>query len=89
MDVRLDLLEPTDHPTGCPYQVTAEYWSWRGGADVPPNLVWSYPNPLPAVGAIQGLLAFYNEAVDITLDGERVERPVTHFTEALAEQART
>ncbi|MET9383589.1 DUF427 domain-containing protein [Streptomyces sp. NPDC002928] len=88
-DVRLDLLEATDHHTGCPYKGTAEYWSWRGEADVPPNLVWSYPDPLPAVGAIQGLLAFYNEAVDITLDGERVERPVTHFTRTLSEQQRT
>ncbi|MGW3204068.1 DUF427 domain-containing protein [Streptomyces sp. NPDC001135] len=77
-DVRLGLLEPTGHHTGCPYKGTAEYWSWRGAADVPPHLVWSYPDPLPAVGPIRGLLAFSNEAVDITVDGERMERPVTH-----------
>src|SRR5882757_9220689 len=71
-DVRLDLLVPTDHSTGCPYKGTAEYWSWRGDADVPANLVWSYPDPLPAVATVTGLLAFYNEAVDITVDGERV-----------------
>jgi uncharacterized protein (DUF427 family) len=79
-DVRLDLLTPTDHHTGCPYKGTAEYWSWQGDADVPPHLVWSYPDPLPAVAAVKGLLAFYNEAADITVDGERLERPVTHFT---------
>ncbi|MFI6657571.1 DUF427 domain-containing protein [Streptomyces sp. NPDC050523] len=82
-DVRLDLLKPTDHHTGCPYKGTAEYWSWRGDADVPPNLVWSYPEPLPAVGPIRGLLAFYNEAVDIVVDGERQERPVTPFSATL------
>ncbi|MEU6242557.1 DUF427 domain-containing protein [Streptomyces sp. NPDC047024] len=80
-DVRLDLFEHTDHSTACPYKGTAAYWSWRGEGDVGPNVVWSYPHPLPAVGAVKDLLAFYNEAVDITVDGERLERPVTPFTE--------
>jgi uncharacterized protein (DUF427 family) len=85
-DVRLELFVPTDHHTGCPYKGTAEYWSWRGTAGVPRNIVWSYPQPLPAVGAIRDLLAFYNEAVDITVDGESLARPVTPFTKALSEQ---
>jgi uncharacterized protein (DUF427 family) len=78
-DVRLDLFEPSDHHTGCPYKGTAAYWSWPGEA----NIVWSYPEPLPAVGAIKGLLAFYNEAVDLSVDGERLERPVTPFSKTL------
>ncbi|MDN0200112.1 DUF427 domain-containing protein [Streptomyces sp. S.PNR 29] len=82
-DVRLDLFEPTGHSTQCPYKGTARYWTWRGGGDVPPNIVWSYPDPLPAVAAVRGLLAFFNEAVDITVDGERRERPVTPFTATL------
>ncbi|WP_128801312.1 MULTISPECIES: DUF427 domain-containing protein [unclassified Streptomyces] len=82
-DVRLDLLEPTDHHTGCPYKGTAQYWSLGVEADVTPNIVWSYPEPLPAVGPIRGLLAFFNEAVDITVDGERLERPVTPFSTLL------
>lgn len=82
-DVRLDLFTPTDHRTGCPYKGTATYWSWTGEADVPPGIVWSYPTPVPAVAAIGGLVAFYNEAVDITVDGERLERPVTPFTHTL------
>ena len=88
-DVRLDLLVPTEHSTGCPYKGTAEYWSWRGDADVPPHLAWSYPDPLPAAGAVVGLLAFYNEAVDITVDGERLERPVTPFTTTLSARPAT
>ncbi|QKZ17160.1 DUF427 domain-containing protein [Streptomyces chartreusis] len=84
-DVRLDLLEPIGHQTGCPYKGIAEYWSWKGEANVPPHLVWSYPDPLPEVGRIRGLVAFYNEAVDITVDGEPVERPVTQAFEALSE----
>ena len=91
-DVRLDLFEPTEHSTGCPYKGTATYWSWRGEDSVPavpPNIVWSYPQPLPAVGAVKDLLAFYNEAVDIVVDGDPLERPVTPFTNALSEQPST
>lgn len=83
-DVRLDLFDTTDHSTRCPYKGTAApYWSWRGGAAVPPNIVWSYPDPLPAVAAIRGRLAFFNEAVDLTVDGERLRRPVTPFSAGL------
>ncbi|MFI5977503.1 DUF427 domain-containing protein [Streptomyces sp. NPDC051452] len=83
-DVRLDLFTPTDHRTGCPYKGTARYWSWRGEGDVPADVLWSYPDPLPAAAAVSELVAFYNEAVDICVDGERLVRPVTHFTRALS-----
>lgn len=82
-DVRLDLFEPTEHRTSCPYKGTARYWTFAGRADVPRNIVWSYPEPLPAVGAIEGYLAFFNEAVDLVVDGERLERPVTLFSKSL------
>lgn len=82
-DVRLDLFEHTDLQTGCPYKGTAEYWSLRAAGQAPPNIVWSYPDPIPAVAVIAGHLAFYNEAVDITVDGERLERPETLFTARL------
>jgi hypothetical protein len=51
------------------------------------GVVWSYSEPLPAVAAIKGRLAFYNEAVDIAVDGERMERPVTPFTATLSPRA--
>ncbi|MET8679827.1 DUF427 domain-containing protein [Streptomyces sp. NPDC004647] len=84
-DVRFGLLTPTDQHTRCPYKgVATEYWSWAGGGRVPPNLAWSYPDPLPAVREITGMVAFYNEVVDIVLDGERLERPVTFFSKMLS-----
>jgi uncharacterized protein (DUF427 family) len=83
-DVRWDLFTPSDHHSACPYKGTAEYWHLTdAGPDLPPNVLWSYPDPLPAVQNIRGLVAFYNEVVDITVDGERLERPVTLFTKAL------
>ncbi|WP_433305211.1 DUF427 domain-containing protein [Actinoplanes sp. CA-030573] len=83
-DVRLDLLVATDLRTGCPYKGTAEYWSLRGDGPAPPDIAWSYADPIPAVGLIAGQIAFYNEVVDITLDGQRLERPETPFTKQLA-----
>ena len=44
------------------------------------NLAWSYPAPLPESQKVAGLIAFYNEKVDILVDGEREERPVTPFS---------
>jgi uncharacterized protein (DUF427 family) len=83
-DVRLDLFTKAEHRTECPYKgVATDYWSWAGAGDVPHHVAWSYPDPLPAVSAIKGRVAFYNEAVDIVVDGERLERPVTPFSALL------
>ncbi|MEZ7132913.1 DUF427 domain-containing protein [Nonomuraea sp. AD125B] len=75
-DVRLDLLEHTDTVTHCPYKGTAEYWSVNGQQD----LAWSYRTPLPESERIAGLIAFYNEKLDIYVDGELQERPRTKFS---------
>ncbi|WP_149179767.1 DUF427 domain-containing protein [Streptomyces sp. TRM49041] len=80
-DIRFGLLRPTGHNSRCPYKgVATEYWSWTGGGRIPPNVAWSYPDPLPAVREIAGRVAFYNEFVDLIVDGERLERPVTYFS---------
>jgi hypothetical protein len=49
--------------------------------------VWSYRDPIPAVHMIKDHIAFYNEVVDITVDGVALERPETHFNERLANDA--
>lgn len=74
-DVRLDLLEHTDTVTHCPYKGSAEYWSVNGHED----LAWSYRTPLPESERVAGLVAFYNEKLDIYVDGELEERPKTKF----------
>jgi uncharacterized protein (DUF427 family) len=79
-DARLDLLEPTDNVSVCPYKGRTDgYWTWPG----PPalaNVAWSYATPAPAVGAVAGRIAFYNELVDLTVDGVRLERPESPFS---------
>jgi uncharacterized protein (DUF427 family) len=80
LDVRLDLLEPTATRTRCPYKGEAVYWSVRAGDEVHADLAWSYPAPIPEMPKIENLLAFYNEKVDITVDGVGQERPVTRWS---------
>ncbi len=78
-DVRTDLLTPTDTQTHCPYKGTATYWTADAGHGPHPDLVWAYRAPLPESQKIAGLACFYDEKVDVYLDGELQERPRTHF----------
>ena len=78
--VRLDLLEPSERVTHCPYKGRAETFSVRAGGRLHPDLAWSYPAPLPESQKIAGLIAFYNERVDLFVDGELEERPDTPFS---------
>ena len=70
LDVRLELLEPTRTLTMCPYKGTARYWSVRIGRDVYADLAWSYDAPVRESAPIAGLVAFYDEKVDVFVDGE-------------------
>lgn len=73
-------LERSTTQTPCPYKgLTSSYWSIRSGGTLHEDLVWAYDFPTRAMAPIAGLVAFYNEKVDISIDGERLERPVTHF----------
>jgi uncharacterized protein (DUF427 family) len=78
--VRMDLLIPTETESHCPYKGQAEYWSVRAGDTVHRDLAWSYRMPLPESEKIAGLIAFYNEKVDLYVDGVRQKRPTTKFT---------
>jgi uncharacterized protein (DUF427 family) len=79
-DVRTELLTPTDTSTQCPYKGTASYWSVKASGESVPDLVWSYPEPIPEAAGIAGLLAFFNETVDLEVDGEQLARPKTKWS---------
>ena len=74
-DVRAELA-PSDKHTFCAYKGQASYFSLAGEDDV----AWTYPEPLREAAEVTGRIAFFNERVDIVLDGERLERPVTPFS---------
>jgi uncharacterized protein (DUF427 family) len=79
-DVRMDLLVPTDTATHCPYKGQAQYWSARVDDRVVHDLAWSYRTTLPESQKIAGLVSFYNERVDLFIDDEPQQRPVTKFS---------
>ncbi len=80
-DVDFSLLTPTDTVTACPYKgTTSGYWSVRAGDEIHADLAWSYDFPSRELLPIAGLVAFYNERVDIFLDGTQLARPTTHFS---------
>lgn len=79
-DLRMDLLVPTATATHCPYKGQAQYWSVRVGDRLVEDLAWSYRTTLPECQKIAGLVAFYNEEVDLFIDNQLQERPVTKFS---------
>lgn len=79
-DVRMDMLTPTDRVTRCPYKGTARYWTVHAAGEAHENFVWGYDAPLPESQKILGMVAFYNEKVDIYVDGILQERPRTKFS---------
>jgi uncharacterized protein (DUF427 family) len=79
-DVRLDLLRPSPTVTHCPYKGAATYWSIKVAETLHPDLVWIYRAPLPESQKIAGLACFYNEKVDIRIDGVLQDRPHTPFS---------
>jgi uncharacterized protein (DUF427 family) len=74
---------PSDRRTTCAYKGHASYLSFDAGE----NLAWCYEDPLPEAAAVKGLVAFFDELVDVSLDGERRERPRTHFAKTIVEGA--
>jgi uncharacterized protein (DUF427 family) len=80
-EVDFSHLTKTDTVTSCPYKgTTSNYWSVQLGDTEHRDLAWSYDFPTRALLPIAGMVAFYNEKVDVVLDGERRERPQTHFS---------
>jgi uncharacterized protein (DUF427 family) len=73
--VRMDLLTPTETVSHCPYKGDAEYWSLDLGGETYPDLAWSYRTPLPESQKLIGLVAFYDEKVDLHVDGVLQSRP--------------
>jgi uncharacterized protein (DUF427 family) len=79
-DVRTDLLEPSETNTRCAYKGVASYWHVRVGDTLHEDLAWTYPDPEHDGEAIRDLICFFNERVDLEVDGGAEERPVTQWS---------
>lgn len=81
-DVRLDHFTMSESITHCPYKGAASYWSAHIGDDPRRHrdIAWSYADPIPECPRIAGLIAFFNERVDVFVDGVPQERPSTPWS---------
>jgi uncharacterized protein (DUF427 family) len=77
-EVDFEHLVPTETVTSCPYKgTTSGYWSFQFGETSHPDVAWAYDFPTRQLAPIAGLIAFYNEKVDVILDGNLLPRPTT------------
>jgi len=80
-DIRAEL-RPSELRTYCPYKGEASYWSFDAGDD----LAWSYEEPLPDMLPLKGLVSFWDERVEVFLDGERRGETTGIFADVLREE---
>ena len=63
-DVRLDLLEPSDTRSHCPFKGDASYFSAPGARDA----FWTYETPIDGRADIAGLIAPWPGRVDVIVE---------------------
>jgi uncharacterized protein (DUF427 family) len=81
-DVRMDRLDATLTETVCPFKGSASYWSAVVDDETHRDLAWSYQTPIEGLERIAGYVCFYDERVDLAVDGEQNERPITPWSKA-------
>ena len=65
-DVDQEVLRQSDTSTYCPYKGDAAYYSLTLSDGELVDVIWTYPQPYPAVAEIAGHVAFYPNKVEIT-----------------------
>jgi uncharacterized protein (DUF427 family) len=75
-DVVADLTRNDEHQTTCAYKGHATHWDAAGERAI----AWSYELPLNDATPVRSMLCFYNERVDIEVDGEPQPRPETQWS---------
>ena len=71
-------LEPSDTASYCAYKGRASYYSLSDG---PRDVAWAYHEPLHDAEQVRDRICFFDERVDVILDGQRRDRPVTPWTD--------
>lgn len=72
--VKWEYLTPSETGTLCPYKGKANYYHVSVKGKVYRNLVWHYRQPTMESWAIAGTLCFYNEMVEVWVDGKKDEK---------------
>ncbi len=79
-DIRAELLVASPSRSRCAYKGSASYWHVRVGDRVVEDLVWSYRDPEHDAKRVADHYCFFNERVDLEVDGVRGERPKTQWS---------
>ncbi len=66
--VRMDLLQPSETHSYCPYKGTASYWTAQIGNATVTDVAWSYRDPLPESFPLGGFLSFDETHVAVQHD---------------------
>ena len=75
-DVSDGVLQPSPTRTLCAYKGQASYWSVPDEDDI----AWSYREPLREAVEVTDRIAFFNERVDLIVNGTRLDRPITPWS---------
>ncbi|MDQ3661131.1 MAG: DUF427 domain-containing protein [Actinomycetota bacterium] len=63
-DVRMDLLQRTEHSSHCPFKGDATYWSIEVPGKIAVSAVWGYENPISEASELSDYVAFYWNKID-------------------------
>jgi uncharacterized protein (DUF427 family) len=77
---------PSARRTACAYKGEASYLSFSVNGRERRDLAWSYPEPLDGLEKIRGLVAFFDDVLDVYVDGRRRERPRTVLSKTMLEE---
>lgn len=69
-----EYLSKSDTETYCPYKGRANYYNVKVNGKEYKDLVWYYQYPTAESAPIVGHLCFYNEKVDVWVDGEKEQK---------------
>lgn len=78
-DVLFDELVPSESRTVCAYKGFAAYWALPG-PDGPVDICWTYRDPQNDAVPVKDMICFFNEMVDVTVDGVSLPRPRTPWS---------
>jgi uncharacterized protein (DUF427 family) len=71
-------LQPNDTVSYCAYKGRASYFSLP---DVRVDVAWTYPQPLREAEPVRDHVCFFDERVDVIVDGRGRHRPTTPWSD--------
>jgi uncharacterized protein (DUF427 family) len=79
-EITAELAPNPDVRTGCAYKGRASYFDVRVADRAEPALAWHYEHPLQGMERIRRRICFFNERVELIVDGKLQDQPRTHWS---------